>query len=760
MASLCCFWCPASDFKDRSPGECCPNCGRPYEAPLLNPPVKIDRFVIEEPISRGYYSAVYRARQASLRRTVVLKTVPVDVYRFFKKDWEGECAEHASIAEGTPFIANVTEQFTADIELCGTIVQCYVAVLENIVGPTLSQVLADPQQHKLTPRMAAQLAADLFEILHLFLQRGKNHNDLHSGNILVQTIGPQMLRSGAIEPSIRAVAIDLGSVRDGSRSGDHDGRVISDQHQVGRHIAALANAVKQKTGTDTEYRVAGALRGLAEHLAPATDAQRLMTVDDALRSIRSAMSAIDEPWRQPLSLYRFGEAYNAQALESWHVPELWFDPENNWLTRTTVRGPQVVTGMRGCGKTMLLRALHFHARAVSLGDGVPNALGAFGGDSFLGVYASCQKLLNPQDHTATGTGEVNLPFERLYIAYLRDALQVLRHLRSLDPHALLGPIDVLLRDALAVIETDRGPLEPAGERGFAEFLIDLQFRLADGDQQCRLKMAPAEAFGHLAGVIRAAAPALNGKYILFLLDDVSTRYLHHDIVREVISRLLFQHPHCAFKITTEAQALQRVLLSPGGSAPADPNRDYEEFNLGGEVYRLLKEGSTQQSMEFVSEILRRRGRQFRDELYRREPIEVLGDVSLEEIASEIADSTASSPTRKRAYRGLRAIQAVCVGDLGDVVKLYEKILQRARPSERTVPADIQSDCFLEHSASLLHFLNRRDQQKKGLALAFAQAAGELLRRSASSGVNGKRRLRQYTKLLIAKEKLMLITSAQ
>jgi hypothetical protein len=58
MASLCCFWCPASDFKDRSPGECCPNCGRPYEAPLLSPPGRIDRFVIEEPISRGYYSAV------------------------------------------------------------------------------------------------------------------------------------------------------------------------------------------------------------------------------------------------------------------------------------------------------------------------------------------------------------------------------------------------------------------------------------------------------------------------------------------------------------------------------------------------------------------------------------------------------------------------------------------------------------------------------------------------------------------------------
>jgi hypothetical protein len=194
-----------------------------------------------------------------------------------------------------------------------------------------------------------------------------------------------------------------------------------------------------------------------------------------------------------------------------------------------------------------------------------------------------------------------------------------------------------------------------------------------------------------------------------------------------------------------------MLLSPGGTAPADPNRDFDEFDLGNEVYRLLQEGSTKEKMEFVSEILRRRGRQFQDELYRREPVELLGDVSLEQIADEIATSSASSPARKRVYRGLRALQAVCVGDLGDVVKLYEKILMRANPAEPTVPPEKQCDCFLEHSASLMHFLNRRDQHKKSLALSFAQASGELLTRSAKNGTVATRRLRQYTKLYVRVE---------
>jgi hypothetical protein len=240
--------------------------------------------------------------------------------------------------------------------------------------------------------------------------------------------------------------------------------------------------------------------------------------------------------------------------------------------------------MRGCGKTMLLRALHSHARASHKSGGHAG----YTGDEFVGIYASCQKLLDPQDHSGNKTpGEVALPFERLFVAYLRDAVQVLRHLRSLDPTALVGRIDQALGDALRLLAMPDGEIVVTDEPSFERALTDLQFKLADGTPGYRLKLAPAEAFGQLATVLRGASGTLATKYVLFLLDDVSTRYLHAEVVRQVISQLLFQHPNCAFRITTEAQALQRVLLSPGGSAPADPNRDYEEFDLGHEVYRLL-----------------------------------------------------------------------------------------------------------------------------------------------------------------------------
>lgn len=745
MASLCCFWCPKKDFSERTLDSTCPSCNRTYRAPLDQRPNTVGNYIVEESISRGFYSVAYRARQVSLGRTVVLKVVPVAVYECFGKDWAAECTDHAQIAEGTPFVANITDQFSADVAFGDSVLSCHVAVLENIVGPTLEQLLANPDGLNLNARAAAQISADLFEIFHVFINHGHSHNDLHAGNIIVQRLSQQTLRSNAIDATLRAVAIDLGSVSDASKSGDHH---IGDQHQVARHLAALSAAIRRPSAgeSDIDYRIASALRGLAEHLAPAADAQRVMTADDARQFVVSAVKGINEPWRQPLTLHQFSDAYNAQSLESWHVPQLWIDPDNRWLQRTTVRGPQVITGMRGCGKTMLLRALHFHARAAQASQITAAPITELAKDGFIGLFASCQKLLDPQDHGAAQK-ELPKPFERLFVAYVRDAVQVLRHLRSLDPQAVVGDIDTLLKGSLEPLEL--GEPVPTGELPFEQFLLRLQFALAEGKAHCVLRTAPTEAFSHLAKTVQDSAPLFAGKYLLFLLDDVSTRYLGQDVVRKVISQLLFQHAQCGFRITTEAQALHRVLLSPGGSEPADFTRDYDEFNLGNEVYRLLQEGSTRQKMNFIADILRKRGSQFPGAIYQREPLAILGNVPAEKIAREIVASSTSSAARKRVYRGLRAVQAVCVGDLGDVVKMYDKIVQHADLNALPVPDQIQCDCFLEHSASLMHFLNRRDQQKKGLALAFAQAAGELLQRSAKVEEDGRpRRLRQYTKLYV------------
>lgn len=747
MRSIGCFWCPKRDYTKRELHDPCPTCGRRFDAPLTNPPERIGRFKVIESVARGFYGATYRAEQTSLGRTVVLKVVPVEVYRVHNKDWSRECQLHSDVAENNTFIADITDNFDEEVAFGDGTLTCHVAVLSNLPGPTLEAVLGDPAAHQLTPRMAAQIAADLFEIMGSFAVREVFHNDLHSENVIVRTLEPRDKRSAeTFEPHVIAVAIDLGSMSDESRSGE--GERINDQHHVAHHLARLAeglSASRHATG-DVDFRITETLRGLAEHLSPAAGAQRLMSADDAKARLRAAMQTVDEPWRQPLALRRLGDAQNAQVLESWHVPELWLDPDDRWFARTTGRGPQVITGMRGCGKTMLLRALHFHARARKLGmEGAVGLVEKLRADGFVGLFASGQKLLNPKDAGSTTT-KIRAPFERLYVAYLRDAIQVLRHLRSLDESVLNGPVEHVLAEALQALELP--PVVAATAQEFDQALAEIQFGLADQTVTCRLRTSPSEAFAHLAKVVRGASPVFAGAYVLFLLDDVSSRYLPTEMVREVISSLIFQQPTCAFRITTEAQALQRALRSPGGIVAADPTRDYEEVDLGNEVFRLLQEGSVKARVDFISDILSRRARQLQDEWSTLSPREVLGEVVLADIAREIVNSPATSNRRKEVYRGIRALLAVCVGDIGDVVKLYEKMIQRADAQQLPVPAKTQTNCFLEHSAGLMHVINRRKQKDKDLAVAFAQAASELMQRSAREDEVDGRGLRQYTKLYV------------
>src|SRR5207237_7916013 len=133
--------------------------------------------------------------------------------------------------------------------------------------------------------------------------------------------------------------------------------------------------------------------------------------------------------------------------------------------------------------------------------------------------------------------------------------------------------------------------EPATIEQLERYLIDLLVRLSRSDSPYRLATTPATAFPHLAEAVRSSARIWRSAQVLFLLDDVSTRYLDGNRIEELLSSLIFQHPVCAFKLTSEAQTIFLTLKSPGQVHPASAGRDFQTFDLGAEVYERLKRPS-------------------------------------------------------------------------------------------------------------------------------------------------------------------------
>lgn len=758
MGKYCCFFCPSKDYAEKSLDQECPNCGRKYGFALVDKPDAIGQYRVVKALGRGFYGAAYVAERGTFRKSYVLKISPVEFYPFFgKTSFAEETKMHATLARTAEHVAGIDDAFDEEVTFGDgkTTLRCHVTVLDYIEGDLLQEyidggVVANAAN-------VCQIAVDLLRIRGEFEAHHLNHNDLHAENLIVERLAPQARRVEAIDGSIRVKAIDLGSISDGSKSTDER---LGDMYSIALHVDKLLDRLlaRQTELNDRDCRAALALQGIVHGLLSDVQKARHPNFEDLEAQIKEAYYRASQPWRpwsNPLNLKGFGDHYNAQTLVSWDVPRLLVDPQNRWLAEVTKPGPQIITGMRGCGKTMLLRALDIHARAARLGEegkfeSTEQVIARVREDRFVGLFVSAMRLLELR-HSTT---KIEHRLTRLFVYYALQAARALMHLRDVDESVIAPAAHTRLAEAVAAY------LEGADDVLDSSSLEDLERRLeryailaSRGSSPVEVKQAPTEVFQRLADSLRGCASVFADATVLFLLDDVSSRYLEVERVEELLSALLFQAPNCAFKCTSEWQTIELGLRSPGRIHPSRIDRDLAVFDLGADVFETINGTGKDKGTDFVEQILRQRAR-YHAAHPSIGPRELLGDVPLEQIAREIATSSSTSRDRKQAYRGLSCLTNVCVGDIGDVIKLYEEILKQACAGKREmsvpVPPAIQADCFQTLSSRRIYDLNRRGGYYMNHALAFSQAAHELLVRSAKKGA-GKgtvARLRQYSSIYV------------
>lgn len=322
MPSYCCFLCPTSDYSPKELTELCPTCGKPYGFPLTNSPVSVDRYQIVRALGRGFYAATYIAEYGPLRRKCVLKLTSKVLYDFFKKNFFEECQRHLEIADGTEHVVKMEDMLEGEVGILfgDTEIPCYVAQLQYVDGDLLKAYLTEPA--RLSAKAAAQIAIDLLRIYSEFDRKMVRHNDFHDENIIIERLSPDTRRPNAVDPSIRAVAIDLGSASDESKS--IEGQRLNDLHWIGRHMELMASRLLEDPDatTDLDYRLASVLQDLGFRLSPDALKQRPASPGDLQLEIEDAFHRVSAPWSRPLRLRTFGDSYNAQTLSPWYVPRL------------------------------------------------------------------------------------------------------------------------------------------------------------------------------------------------------------------------------------------------------------------------------------------------------------------------------------------------------------------------------------------------------------------------------------------------------
>jgi hypothetical protein len=737
----CCFNCPKENHSEEEMKytDICPDCGRHYGFPLDNMPEEIGNFTIEKSIARGFYGATYIAiSKERLPKRRVLKVILQNIYTFFQKNFAVECEEHSRLQN--EHIVEIHDYFDEDVNFGDTIISCHVSVLDYIEGKSLE----DEMESDISIERLTQIAIDLLEILEVLKNNNISHNDLHTGNIIVSNLQQGTRRIDQIDNSIKLIAIDLNSASGKTKSTDNR---LGDINEIGDTIQKLVKRfIDRKKGnneklTDKENRILVNFENFSKLLKQKVENTRVPSYADLIHDVKNNYLYVADPWNEKIVLRSFDYAYNAQTLKPNYVPALFVDPERNFFKESIKPGPSIIYGMRGCGKTLLLLGLTFYSRISTenrdeySNSGNEGIINRIRDDGFIGLYINANKLL---DAVGKNQSTIYKPLERMYLRFSQEALRTLMTLKKIKDDCVL---DLFYENIAKEINNKVNGININNIKSERELddLLTKEINILENGQGDDINISTAAPilFENLSTVITNCSETLRNHNILYLLDDLSTRYLSIDNITPLISTFIFQSDKCAFKITTEEQTLNAILLSPGNQEKVRPDRDLQTYNLGNQVNEEIRK-----SNDFVIDILKKRGECFSELL--PHPKNLLGDCSLQDIARTITQTGRKKKEKKQFYHGITMLSKVCVGDIGDIIHIYNLMLKKYKSVKNTpLSDDIQNDVYQAVSANKLFDVDRNRNDLKDFAITFAKASYKLLMESRNTD---PLRLRQYNSI--------------
>jgi predicted Ser/Thr protein kinase len=333
--------------------------------------LKIGKYVVEKRLGEGQIGRVYKAVDRSVNAIVASKFIPNP-----REGWQNEITKVTSL-QGVPHVVSYRDNGYVKVQDQEVL---YI-LWDFIPGRSLREVA---QSEELEVHLLSAVVEAVLTVLGACQDRDVVHADLHWGNILIQDSDP------AIRSDDRRIWVtDFGycTASMGTRGGktlldDLKGlaRIISqctecvDFHSLSARERHVYRALKEefpKYLHETSRVEADYARNARELLAKwssirleaeaeSTGAARAMRIDDY-----PAAEMIGERWAEWKSL---------------------FVPKCIGVRTLTSRNIVVLTGVRGCGKSMLFRRLTASYDLHLGSSGVP------GGTDFLGFYMNARYL--------------------------------------------------------------------------------------------------------------------------------------------------------------------------------------------------------------------------------------------------------------------------------------------------------------------------------------------------------------------------------
>ena len=459
---------------------------------------------------------------------------------------------------------------------------CFIS--DWVEGETIESLAGARQA--LTPELTVELAIQVLRALKYLGSQGLKHDDLHWGNVMVRPMSADLALSDDEMRKVSIVIIDLGSLKlidqpTGKSKDDH----LSLIELLCHMHSALWHQRSVVAGNPLFFKT---LVRIVKCLTDDDRARFYPSVEDLTRDFEKLRESVSrgEGGSMRRDFQPF-EAISAEHLADDKVLLALFQDGLPWFKDVLAPKPVVLTGPRGCGKSMLFRYMAVSTQINSAAD--PQTSNRHAG---FGVYVSCATHLQnhllwiarEEGRARTLATSISSYFE---IVVLRELVRAIglaaadeRFGRFFDlrPSPLSTWVQWIDHHFNESIETAR----TSAESRLLHFADDLDRARVQVHRETLYAQSPtiklADGFlGDVTERLAELCPRLKEHPVVFLLDDYTDTRINPEN-QQILNRVVFERrPSHYFKIACERFGFQ---IPDDQGVRIDKDREFTEVDVG------------------------------------------------------------------------------------------------------------------------------------------------------------------------------------